>query len=173
MDPFLGEIRLFAGNYAPDGWALCNGQIMGITQNTALFALLGTLYGGDGRTTFALPDFKGKAPVHFGQGPGLSNRNIGETDGAQSVTLLVSELPAHTHIPNSASVTNGVSDPTGAVWTNSSGLSGQRIYEAAPNTSMSPAAIQPAGGSAPHNNMQPYLGLNFIIALRGIFPPRS
>lgn len=172
MDPFVGEIRLFAGNFAPQNWAFCNGQLLPISQNTALYSLLGTQYGGDGKVNFALPNLQGRVPLHHGQGPGLTNRSIGQEAGSAAVTLLESELPSHSHVPGSQSVTNGVTDPTGAVWTNSAGLSGQRIYGTAPDTPMSPTALQPSGGSFPHNNMQPYLGLNFIIALQGVYPPR-
>lgn len=171
MDPFVGEIRLFAGNFAPKGWALCNGQLLPISQNTALFSLLGVQYGGDGKTTFALPNMQGKAPVHRGQGNGLTDRTIGEIGGSANVTLLTTEIPAHTHVPNSQS-SQGVADPTNALWTNTAGLRGAAYYGTTADTSMSPAAIQPAGGSQPHNNMQPYLGVNYIIALQGVFPSR-
>jgi microcystin-dependent protein len=173
MDPFLGEIRIFAGNFAPRGWALCDGQLVPISQNTALFSILGVQYGGDGRTNFALPDFQGRAPVQQGQGPGLTVRNMGEPGGESYVVLKQSEIPPHSHVPNSQSVSNGVADPTNAVWTNSSGLSGQKVYGTTADSPMSPQAIQVTGGSQPHNNSQPYLGLTYIIALEGIFPPRN
>lgn len=172
MDPYLGEIRLFAGNFAPKGWALCNGQLMPITQNTALFSLLGTQYGGDGKTTFALPNFQGRAPVHRGQGPGLTDRRVGQSGGTPTVTLLTSEMPAHSHVPN-ASTAPTQGNPEGAVWSNTPGLRGTPIYAANADTYMSSMAIGVTGNSQPHNNMQPYLGLNFIIALQGVFPPRS
>jgi microcystin-dependent protein len=172
MDPYLGEIRIFAGNFAPNGWALCNGDLLSIVQNPALFSILGTHYGGDARTTFALPNFKGKAPLNQGEGPGLSRREIGDKGGAPSITLTQQEIPSHTHEPNSQS-TAGVAQPTGAIWAKTTGLRGQQIYGPNPDTPMSPTAIQVAGNSQSHNNMQPYLGLNYIIALNGVFPSRG
>jgi microcystin-dependent protein len=168
-DPFVAEIRMFAGNFAPTGWALCNGQLLPISQNTALFSLLGTIYGGDGRTTFALPNLQGKAPMHYGQGPGLSPHFLGETGGEESVTLQSSQMPVHTHLPVAAGSAATTGTPSENV----------RLAQTAVGTNIyGPAAdLQslgtPAGGGQPHNNMQPYLALNFIIALQGIFPPRS
>jgi microcystin-dependent protein len=166
-DPFVGEIRLFAGNFAPTGWALCNGQILSIAQNTALFSLLGTTYGGDGRTTFALPNFIDKVPMHWGQGPGLSLHDIGESGGSADVTLLISELPAHTHTmgTSSASAITGIASDGAALGTTATNLYGGPQNRA-------PIAA-PAGGGAAHENRQPYLGLTFIIALQGVFPPRT
>ncbi|MFZ5643699.1 MAG: phage tail protein [Bacillota bacterium] len=172
MDPFIGEIRIFAGNFAPYGWAFCNGQIMQIVQNTALFSLIGNVYGGDGKTTFALPNLSGRAPMHQGAGPGLTPRVLGETGGYTSVTLLQNEMPVHSHAVNCQATAN-TNDPAGAVWANTAGRGSPTPYGTPPNVAMSQQAVQPAGGSMPHNNMQPYLGLNFIIALQGIFPPRS
>lgn len=173
-DQFVGEIRIFAGNFAPNGWALCNGQLMLISQNTALFSLLGTMYGGDGRTTFALPNLMGRAPIGSGMGQGLTPRSVGQSGGSASVTLLNNEIPSHTHIPNVGSSAGSNADPTGGVWTVPPGRRPPFAYGGAENTvSMHPTAIQPAGGSQPHNNMQPYLALNFIIALEGIYPARS
>jgi microcystin-dependent protein len=176
-DPFLAEIRIFAGNFAPTGWALCNGQILAISQNTALFALLGTTYGGDGKTTFALPNLQGRVPIHQGQGPGLSEYFLGQSSGAPSVTLIQTEMPAHSHIAQAnADASSPQAGPApGNVW---GALPGRPapppIYvNSGPNTLMSPNALAIAGSSQPHNNMQPYLGLTFIIALQGIFPPRS
>jgi len=174
-DQFLAEIRIFPFNFAPTGWAFCNGQIMPISQNTALFALLGTTYGGDGKSTFALPNLQSSAPMQPGQGQGLSLRDLGEIGGAETVTLLVSEIPIHTHsllgnnVPPPANA--GTPDPA----TSLSRSSGTTAYlsPAANLGMMAPQAIAPAGGSLPHNNMQPYLTLNFCIALQGIFPPRS
>jgi microcystin-dependent protein len=170
MDPFVAEIRIFAGNFAPTGWALCDGQILPISQNTALFSLLGTSYGGDGRSTFGLPDLQGRAPLFWGQGPGLSNYFIGEQGGAETVTLLTFEMPAHSH---NARGTNGVANqasPQNNVWAGAA----QRPYAVGPvNTAMNASAILPAGSSMPHNNMPPFLALTFIIALQGIYPPRS
>jgi microcystin-dependent protein len=171
-NPFVAEIRIFAGNFAPTGWALCNGQLMPISQNTALFSLLGTTYGGDGRSNFALPNLQGSAPMHPGQGPGLSNRFLGETGGEQALTLLQSEMPTHTH---TASCNAGMGDqygPTGFFWATDAGGNDEYAPAGDGNT-MAPGAISIAGGSLPHNNLQPFLTLTFIIALQGIFPPRS
>lgn len=176
MDPFVAEIRIFACNFAPNGWAMCNGQIMSISQNTALFSLLGTTYGGDGRTTFALPNLQSSAPVHAGQGPGLSLRDLGENGGEESVTLQTSQMPVHTHTPNAllANPSNN-SDPNGLTWANPGGRPAPNYFASAVGTpvTMNASAIAPAGGSQPHNNMMPYLALNFCIALQGVFPPRG
>ncbi|HZE80985.1 MAG TPA: tail fiber protein [Candidatus Polarisedimenticolia bacterium] len=172
---FVAEIRIFAGNFAPAGWALCDGQLLPISQNTALFSLLGTTYGGDGKSTFALPNLQGSAPLQQGQGPGLSLRDLGEIGGEQNVTLLPTEMPAHNHTAMAASGT-GQPDPTSNAW--ASGAKGfGSIYSPsvpASNVPMSPtAALSFNGSSQPHNNMMPYLCLTFIIALQGVFPPRS
>ena len=171
---FVAEIRIFAGNFAPTGWATCDGQLLPISQNTALFSLLGTTYGGDGKSTFALPNLQGSAPMQQGQGPGLSLRDLGEIGGEQNVTLLQTEMPAHSHTAVAASGT-GQPDPTGNAW--ASGAKGfGNIYSPsvpANNAQMNPLATSIAGGSLPHNNMMPYLCLTFIIALQGVFPPRS
>lgn len=171
-DQFVAEIRIFGFNFPPTGWAFCDGQILPISQNTALFALLGTTYGGDGRSTFALPNLQGNAPMMHGDGPGLSQRFLGENGGSQSVTLIESEIPAHTHIVK-VSVSDGpaeLSAPANAAI----GFASRPIYASPPSeATMAPAAIGVAGGSLPHNNMQPYLTLNFCIALQGIFPPRQ
>jgi microcystin-dependent protein len=172
-DQFVAEIRIFAGNFAPIGWAFCNGQLMPISQNTALFSLLGTTYGGDGKSTFALPDLQGRAPMHPGQGPGLSLRDLGESDGQPAVTLLESELPLHSHgkraltTPATAFAPSNTDALARSVGGNAYAVTGS------PEASLDPTAIQPAGGSQPHDNMQPFLVLNFIIALQGIFPPRG
>jgi microcystin-dependent protein len=174
-DPFLAEIRMFAGNFAPTGWALCNGQLMSISQNTALFALLGTTYGGDGRVTFGLPNLQGSAPMQQGQGPGLSQRYLGEVGGTASVTLLQSEMPGHTHQVTTVNALGDVTDPTGArLGQAGNGRVRDRIYgdPANPNTALSSQAFLAQGGSQPHNNMPPYLTITFIIALQGIFPQR-
>lgn len=175
-DVFLGEIRIFAGNFAPKGWALCNGQLMAVNQNTALFSLLGVTYGGDGKTTFALPNLQGRAPMQPGQGPGLTARTLGQTSGSQTVTLLTTQMPAHNHVPmgdgNGGTAATGVA--TNNVWGSSTSRGGSLLYtDGLVNVAMSPYALGVAGSSQPHNNMQPYLGLNYIIALQGIFPPRS
>jgi len=173
-DQFVAEIRIFPFNFAPQGWAFCNGQILPISQNTALFSLLGTTYGGDGRTNFALPDMMGNAPMHPGQGPGLSLHDLGETAGSETVTLIASELPSHNH--NLGAQTNplsAVASPAGATLTRPA--SGNIFFGSAGPfaAAMSPSALSPAGSDFPHNNMQPYLTLNYCIALQGIFPPRS
>jgi len=174
-DPFVAEIRIFPFNFPPKGWAFCNGQILPISQNTALFSLLGTTYGGDGKSNFALPNLQGQTPMQQGQGPGLSLRDLGETGGEQKVTLIQSEMPSHNHGVN-AGAGGGQPGPGGNVW--ASGLkTGPSLYTPSGannnDVSMSPAALSPSGGSLPHNNMMPYLTLNFCIALQGVFPPRS
>jgi len=173
-DPFLAEIRMFAGNFAPNGWALCDGQLMSISQNTALFSLLGTTYGGDGRVTFGLPDLQGTAPMQQGQGPGLSDRFLGETAGEAAVQLIASEMPAHTHQVNAVDASGDVTTPDGALWASAMiGRVGTNMYSsAAPNQLMSATTTGVTGGSQPHNNMPPYLCVTFIIALQGIFPQR-
>ena len=172
--PFVAEIRIFACNFAPTGWALCNGQLLPISQNTALFSLLGTTYGGDGRSNFALPDLQGKAPLFWGQGNGLSLYVEGQSGGEDVVTLTQSEMPSHTHSASAASGGGTANDPTGNVWAATTILrQGVNTYGTAGGTAMRPQALQVAGGSAPHNNLMPYLVLNFCIALQGIYPPRS
>ena len=175
-DPFVAEIRIFAFNFPPKGWAFCDGQILPISQNTALFSLLGTTYGGDGKSNFALPNLQGAAPMHPGQGPGLSLHDLGEASGTQSVTLLQSEIPSHTHALGAQnSPLGGVAAPAGA--TLSRPASGNLYFDPpgapSPVVTMDPGTISPAGGGLPHNNMQPYLTLNFNIALQGVFPPRT
>lgn len=169
MDPFVGEIRLFGFNFAPRGWAFCDGSLLAIAQNTALFSLLGTMYGGDGRTTFGLPDLRGRVPLGFGQGPGLTARTQGESAGSETVTLTPPQLPPHGHTVAAAS-TATTKNPAGAV---PAFTAGGTSYGAAPDLSMSPAMIGGGGTSQPHPNMQPYLALNWCIALTGIFPPRN
>ena len=172
-NPFVAEIRIFAGNFAPKGWAQCAGQLMPISQNTALFSLLGTTYGGDGKSNFALPNLQGCAPMQAGQGPGLSLRDLGETGGEPTVTLLQSEMPAHSHTVQCSLTGGGITSPVGNAW--ASGLKGHppAYAPSGPNVPMSPLALSTAGGSLPHNNMPPFLGLMFIIALQGVFPARS
>lgn len=173
-DPFLSEIRIFAGNFAPIGWAFCNGEIMPISQNTALFSLLGTTYGGDGVSTFALPNLQGSAPLGAGQGAGLSDRLLGGSGGEPAVTLTDAEMPAHVHAAQAAADTNGTTtDPTNAVWSGSTYARSQAaLYKTAADSSMGPEAVSLSGGSQPHNNMMPYLAMTFIIALQGIYPAR-
>lgn len=175
-DQFVAEIRIFAGNFAPTGWAFCDGQLLPISQNTALFSLLGTTYGGDGRSNFALPNLQGAAPLQAGQGPGLSLYDLGETGGESAVTLLASEMPAHTHSVQCNNGTGDVNSPSNNTWCKSHiGKTPIQMYGAssANNAPMNPSAISLAGGNLPHNNMPPYLVLNFIIALQGIFPARG
>lgn len=167
---FIGEIRLFAGNFAPRGWALCNGQLLSIAQNTALFSILGTTYGGNGQTTFALPDLRGRVPLHPGTGPGLADRFLGESAGQETHTLLQSEMPAHGHQLNATANTATATSPAGGVLAQPA----RPAYAAGGAASpMSASSLGNAGGSQPHNNMAPYLGLNFIICMEGIFPPRN
>ena len=169
-DQFLAEIRIFPFNFPPTGWAFCNGQLMPISQNTALFALLGTVYGGDGKSTFALPDMQGNAPMQPGQGQGLSLRDLGEMSGVESITLLQSEIPVHTHALQATAIPADQPVPTGFL---TATVTSDNIYApAAALTNMAFQALPPAGGGLPHNNMQPYLTLNFCIALQGIFPQR-
>lgn len=174
-NPFLGEIRMFAGSFAPRNWALCNGQILSISQNTALFSILGTYYGGNGTTNFALPNLQGMAPLGAGTGPGLTPRSIGETGGETSVTLLPNEMPTHNHGVNASSSVGNQVEPANGVWSVAGAGRGEKMYAASAGTSapMSPQAISTVGGGQPHNNLQPYLTLNFIIALNGIFPSRN
>jgi microcystin-dependent protein len=171
-DPFVAEIRIFPFNFAPKGWAWCDGQLLPISQNTALFSLLGTTYGGDGKSTFALPDLQGRAAMHPGQGPGLSLHDLGESSGSDAVTLLQSEIPAHTHVLRAdvldAADTN-VPNPNASFAQSAGGT----LYQAASNTQLAPEALALAGGDQPHNNLMPYLTLSFNIALQGVFPPRN
>jgi microcystin-dependent protein len=172
-DPFVAEIRIFPFNFAPKGWAWCDGQLLPLSQNTALFSLLGTTYGGDGKSTFALPDLQGSAPMHPGQGPGLSLHDLGETGGSDTVTLLESEIPVHSHSMMASTQDGGDSHPQGNLLAQGIGI-GQYIDAATgPFTTLDPDALPPAGGDQPHNNLQPYLTLYFNIALQGVFPPRT
>jgi microcystin-dependent protein len=173
-NPFVAEIRIFTGNFAPTGWAFCQGQLLPLSQNTALFSLLGTFYGGNGKSNFALPDFQGRAPINQGQGPGLSQRFIGEESGSESVTLIQSEMPAHSHQLRGSSAPADQLSAANNVWAASSGgRTPPPLYSTTQNTTMAPNELNVTGGSLPHNNMHPYLTLNFIIALQGVFPPRS
>ncbi|MGZ8843279.1 MAG: phage tail protein [Pyrinomonadaceae bacterium] len=172
-DPFVAEIRIFPFNFPPKGWAFCNGQLMPLSQNTALFSLLGTTYGGDGKSTFALPDMQGNAPLHPGQGAGLSLYDLGQMSGSETITLLESEIPLHTHTLQAFATPADLKEPqAGAVLTRSNNGA---IYNTTISNfvTMAPQALTPAGGSLPHNNMMPFLTLNFCIALQGVFPPRT
>ena len=171
-DPFVAEIRIFGFNFAPRGWAFCNGQLLPLAQNTALFSLVGTTYGGNGQTNFGLPNLQGCAPMHPGQGPGLSQHDLGETGGSATVTLITQQLPSHTHALRGLSAPGNAAVAAG----NALARSGGGLLAYAPSGTaapMKPEAIGVAGGGQPHNNMMPYLTYNFCIALQGIFPPRS
>jgi microcystin-dependent protein len=174
-DPFVAEIRIFTFNFAPTGWALCNGQLFAISQNTALFSLLGTMYGGDGKTTFGLPNLQGNAPIHQGQGPGLADRVVGESGGAAAVALTQSETPTHTHAVNCNTASATKLTPAGNVPAGSLPATQMRYVPspASAPVQMAAASISPVGGGLPHQNRQPYLGLNFCIAMQGVFPPRN
>jgi microcystin-dependent protein len=173
MDPFVAEIRIFPFNFAPRGWAWCDGQLIPLSQNTALFSLLGTIYGGNGQSNFALPNLQGSAPMFWGQGPGLSLRDLGEQGGSQTVSLLESEIPSHTHSLRASGSTADSPTPTDGVFSRVSGATPYLPPAGAPLVNMSANALAPQGGSQPHNNMQPYLTCYFNIALQGVFPPRS
>jgi len=171
-DPFVAEIRIFPFNFAPKGWAFCDGQLLPLSQNTALFSLLGTTYGGNGKSTFALPDLQGSSPMHPGQGPGLSLYDLGQTGGSETVTLLESEMPVHPH-----TLRGYRSDPADRFQPTGTALAranNGNAYNAAANlVLLAPQSLAPAGSSLPHNNLMPYLVLNFCIALQGVFPPRT
>ena len=171
-EPFVAEIRIFTGNFAPTGWAMCNGQILPLSQNTVLFSLLGTTYGGDGIANFALPDLRGCAPLHAGQGAGLSLRDLGEKGGEQTVTLLQTEMPAHSHGVQASDGAGG-KNPGGNTWAAGTERGTTPVYTTpAQMVQMNPLSLSIIGGSQPHNNMPPFLGLTFIIALQGVYPPR-
>ena len=169
--PFVAEIKIFAGNFAPTGYAKCNGQLLPIAQNTALFSLVGTFYGGNGTSNFGLPDLQDRVPIHQGDGPGLSQRFMGEQGGAPTVTLIESEIPFHTHTLQASSEIGEDRTASGEAIAQSTGGA---LYTANANlVQMAPQALPPAGGSLPHNNEMPYLTLTFIIAMQGVFPPRN
>ncbi len=168
--PFIGEIRMFGGNFAPRGFAFCHGQLLAISQNDVLFSLIGTTYGGDGQSTFALPDLRGRIPVHAGQGPGLSSYVLGQSAGSETVTLTQGQFPAHTHAAQAQSAAGNQPAPGGGIWA-ASGLN--QFSANPPSAGMSPAAIGPAGGSLPHDNMMPFQVVSFIIALEGIYPAQN
>ncbi len=171
-NPFLGMIALFGFNFEVRGWAYCNGQLMSIAQNTALFSLLGTYYGGDGRTTFALPDLRGRVPIHFGQGLGLSDYVLGQVSGVESTTLTINNMPAHNHTLNAVSEPGDTSAPAGALLGYTGAL--DKEYKASGTlVQMNPAAIGVSGANVPLDVLQPYLVLNYCIALEGIYPSRN
>jgi microcystin-dependent protein len=178
--PFIGSIVLFAGNFPPRGWAFCQGQILAISTNTALFSILGTTYGGNGQTTFALPDLRGRTPIGQGQGPGLSPVTLGEMAGVESVTLITSQIPMHNHLVQVSTATADQASPSGNFLASPTGTYGpdpvtvnEYTTAATQNATLAATSILPAGGSLPHENRQPFLGLNYIIALQGIFPSRN
>ncbi len=170
-EPFIAEIRIFAGNFAPRSWAFCDGQLLPIAQNTALFSLIGTTYGGDGRTTFGLPELRGRLPLHVGTGPGLSPRALGSKGGTETETITEAQLPSHTHTMQGSSTIANQANPQGRVVAESSTFD---LYQSgAPGADMSPDAVTAVGGGQSHNNLMPFLCINFIIALFGVFPSRS
>lgn len=168
-EPFIAEIRIFAGNFAPRSWAFCDGQLLPVSQNTALFSLIGTTYGGDGRSTTALPDLQGRLPMHPGRGPGLTSRRLGQRGGVEMVTLSEAQMPNHTHTMMANTERGELSTPG-----SDRSLGRNTIYGPASSTvSMADQALPSSGGSQPHNNLQPFLAMNFIIALQGLYPSRS
>lgn len=171
-EPFVGEIRMFAGNFAPRSWAFCDGQLLAVSQNDALFSLLGTIYGGDGRTTFGLPDLRGRIPIHAGSGPGLSNRRIGAKGGAENVTLNSNQLPVHTHNARALDKPGDSGHPQNRHWAATS-ASPDYYTSDAPDENMDINLITSVGGSRSHSNMMPFLGIHFIIALVGVYPSRN
>ena len=173
-DPFVAEVRIVGFNFPPKGWAFCNGQLLPISQNTALFSLLGTYYGGDGKSTFALPNIQGNLVVHAGQGPGLSERFLGEVGGSETVTLLESEMPLHPHnlMGSGTQATSSLPSATAAMARATGGTSYKQTPFGA-TAQMAANALAPAGGSLPHTNMMPTLVMNYVIALQGVFPPRT
>lgn len=170
-EPFVAEIRIFAGNFAPRGWAFCNGQLLPVSQNTALFSLIGTTYGGDGRSTTALPNLKGRAPMHPGRGPGLTSRRLGQRGGSEMVTLTEAQMPNHTHTATASSEPASTNVPANNYLARTTGR-GSNLYKTS-GTQVSMASAGNAGGSQAHNNMQPFIVMNFIIALVGLYPSRG
>ena len=176
-EPYIGQIIMFGGNFAIRGYAFCSGQLLSISQNTALFSILGTTYGGNGQTTFGLPDLRGRVPIHFGQGPGLSNYQLGQTGGSESVTLNANQIPAHSHTAtaHAVSAAGNANAAAGNAWAKDAGTQSATYSNAAPDATMSANAVTigNAGGNQPHPNVQPYQCVNFLIALQGFFPPRD
>lgn len=169
--PFIGEIRMFGGNFAPVGWEFCDGQLVPISENDALFTLIGTTYGGDGESTFALPNLQSRIPIHQGQGPGLTSRTLAEMAGVETVTLTTQQMPVHNHALIASTNVGGSSNPQGQLL--AAGTNVQFFRVIAPNANMAPNIISPAGGSQPHENLMPYLCINYIISMFGIFPQFS
>ena len=176
-EPFIAEIRIFAGNFAPRGWAFCDGQLLPVSQNTALFSLIGTTYGGDGRTTTALPNMQGRAPMHPGRGAGLTSRRLGQRGGIEMVTLSESQMTQHRHTARAVARRGEENNPNGNYWAATVGNNTYIAPDAGGNppsqTSFASQALESAGGSVPHNNMQPFITINFIIALVGLYPSRG
>ena len=167
---YIGEIRMFSGNYAPQGWALCNGQVLSISENELLYALIGTTYGGDGRATFALPDLRGRIGIHQGKNPNTNTSYpIGQKGGTDAVTLTTATLPSHTHNVNVFNTEGSQPDPTNAFWAKGN----PQYSNASPNNQMNSSLISTVGGNQPHDNVMPFLSINYIIALQGLFPPQS
>lgn len=171
-EPFVGEIRMFAGNFAPRGWAFCDGQLLAVSQNDALFSLLGTIYGGDGRTTFGLPDMRGRIPIHAGDGPGLSPRRLGSKGGTEAETVTPNQLPSHTHPLQASSDLATDATPGGNVSARTNPANIDIYTELGPQAALSPQSVASVGGSQPHSNLMPFLCVHFIIALFGIYPSR-
>lgn len=173
MEPYLGQILAFAFNYAPNGWMMCQGQLLAISQYSALYSLLGITYGGNGMTTFALPDLRGRAVISFGQGPGLTNHSLGESSGVEQVTLTANQLPAHNHAARAVSGQANQRDPGSNTWAQEA-MGQNAVYSSStPNVDMAPGAIAPSGGGQAHSNMQPHLVLNCCIAIMGVYPVQS
>jgi len=176
MDPYIGEIRLFAGNFAPRGWALCDGSLLQVQHYSALYSVLGNVYGGDGKTTFALPNMLGRAAIGQGNGPGLTPRQQGAAVGQTTETLTMNQIPRHTHMANGTTVSSketATADPTNAIWGSESVAAPLKPYAADIGVNMHPTAVSFVGGNQPHNNMQPFLALTFIIAIEGVYPPKQ
>jgi microcystin-dependent protein len=172
--PYVGEIMMFGGNFAPQGWAFCDGSLLAINQNAVLFNLIGTTYGGDGQNTFGLPDLRGRMPIHQGQGPGLSSYNIGQSGGTETVTLTSNQIPSHTHLINSVNANGNSKTPVGTtIPANVSGTNTNAYSSAATDSNMSPTIVGNAGGNNPHNNIQPILVINYCISLFGVFPSQN
>ncbi len=173
MDEYIGIVKIFAGNFAPRGWALCQGQLLSIAQNTALFSILGTTYGGDGKVTFALPDLRGRIPLGPGQGPGLQPYDLGQEAGEEALTLIITEIPMHTHTPMATNQPGSKGTPTGMIWA-AEPTGGTALYTSTnPTDMMNIMALGVSGSGMPHNNLMPYLVINYIICMEGIFPARN